>query len=106
MNGGGSRSGATTLRVPGSWTVQAPGVVTDLAVMENDPATCALRVAKVMPGITADAVLAETGFHLDGAADAREVAPPTQEDLRVLRQEVDPAGVYLKAEDAVSGSRR
>ena len=43
---------------------------------------------------------------IDGAADAREVAPPTQEDLRVLRQEVDPAGVYLKAEDAVSGSRR
>jgi glutaconate CoA-transferase subunit B len=81
-------------------------VVTDLAVMENDPATCALRVAKVMPGITADAVMAETGFHLDGAADAQEVAPPTQEDLRVLRQEVDPAGVYLKAEDAVLGSRR
>jgi len=81
-------------------------VVTDLAVMENDPATCVLRVVKVMPGIPVDAVRAETGFRPDVAPDPREVAPPLPEDLRVLRAEVDPAGVYLKAEDAVSGSRR
>ncbi|HKV43189.1 MAG TPA: CoA-transferase [bacterium] len=80
-------------------------VVTDLAVMENDPVTCALRIVKLMPGITVDAVRAETGFRPD-ATDVRDVAAPGAEDLRVLREEVDPDRVYLKQEEPASGSRR
>jgi len=71
-------------------------VVTDLAVMENDPVTCALRIVKLMPGVTVDAVLAETGFRPGMAPHVGEVVPPSVEDLRVLRDEVDPARVYLK----------
>lgn len=71
-------------------------VVTDLAVMENDPVTCALRIVKLAPGITVGTVLAETGFQPAVAQDVGEVVPPTVEDLRVLRDEVDPARVYLK----------
>src|SRR3990172_5509984 len=37
-------------------------VVTDLAVLENDPQTCALRIAALMPGVTVEEVLAATGF--------------------------------------------
>ena len=81
-------------------------VVTDLAVLENDPVTCALRVAQLMPGVTLDAVRAETGFRIEAASQVSEVAPPTPADLRVLRQELDPARVYLKEEEPVSGSRR
>jgi len=81
-------------------------VVTDLAVMASDPATCTLRVTKLMPGITLDAVLAETEFRPAAAPDVCEVAPPTSADLRILRDEVDPGRVYLKAEEPVSGSRR
>lgn len=87
-------------------TVFGVTVVTDLAVMENDPATCALRITQLMPGITIDAVRAETGFRPDVAPAVREVATPTEEHLRVLRDEVDPARVYLKAEEVASGSRR
>ena len=81
-------------------------VVTDLAVMENDPATCVLRIARLMPGVTVDDVLAETGFRPGIAPDIREVSPPAQEDLRVLREEVDPTRVYLKAEESLSSARR
>ncbi len=81
-------------------------VVTDLAVLENDPVTCALRIAKLMPGIAVDVVVEETGFRPDAAPDVSEVAPPTPEDLRVLRDEVDPTRVYLTEEEPVSGSRR
>ncbi len=81
-------------------------VVTDLAVMENDPQTCALRIVRLMPGITVDDVRAETGFRPDVASEIREVAPPDPDALRVLRDEVDPARVYLKSEEAVSTSRR
>ena len=81
-------------------------VVTDLAVLESDPATCALRVVKVMPGITLDTVQAETEFRPDAAPDVGEVALPTPEELRVLRDEVDPGQVYLTAAEPLSGSRR
>ena len=78
-------------------------VVTDLAVMENDPETCALRIVKLMPGITVEAVLGETGFRPAVAQDVRDVAPPTAEELRVLRDEVDPARVYLKEMEPARG---
>ncbi len=81
-------------------------VVTDLAVMENDPKTCALRIVRLMPGITVEQVLAETGFKPDVAPDVRDVAPPAQDVLRVLREEVDPARIYLKSEESVEALRR
>lgn len=81
-------------------------VVTDLAVMENDPVTCALRIVKLMPDVRVEAVQAETGFRPVPAPDAREVAPPSAEDLRVLRDELDPHRVYLKADAPASESRR
>ncbi|MGH2360225.1 MAG: CoA-transferase subunit beta [bacterium] len=76
-------------------------VVTDLAVMENDPNTCALRIVRLMPGITVDAVRTETGFRPDVAPDLRDVPPPDADALRALRHDVDPGRVYLKSEDAV-----
>lgn len=81
-------------------------VITDLAVMENDPETCALRILKVMPGVTIDAVRAETGFRPEVAPGVTEVDPPAPEDLRVLRDELDPARVYLKEEETLPTSRR
>jgi glutaconate CoA-transferase subunit B len=71
-------------------------VVTDLAVLETDPETCALRLAMLMPGVTIADVRAETGFALDAAPDLPVVAPPGAETLRMLRDEVDPGRVYLK----------
>ena len=74
--------------------------------MENDPITCALRIVKVMPGVTTDDVLAETGFRPQLAPGVTEVDPPAPEDLRVLRDELDPARVYLKEEETLPTSRR
>ena len=76
-------------------------VVTDLAVLESDPVTCTLAIARLMPGITVDAVRAQTGFPLDATPGAREVAPPSDEDLRVLREDLDPARIYLKEDEPV-----
>jgi len=81
-------------------------VVTDLAVMENDPQTCALRIVRLMPGIAVEQVLAETGFTPTVAPDLTTVEPPAPDILRVLREEVDPGRVYLKAEESVETVRR
>jgi hypothetical protein len=40
------------------------------------------------------------------APDVRDVAPPAQDVLRVLREEVDPARIYLKSEESVEALRR
>jgi glutaconate CoA-transferase subunit B len=80
-------------------------VVTDLAVMESDPLTCALRIVGLMPGIGVDDVVAETGFRPEAAPTVREVAPPAPGVLRVLRDEVDPARVYLRDDEAVPARR-
>ncbi len=81
-------------------------VVTDLAVMENDPQTCTLRIVRLMPGIAVEQVLAETGFPPDVAPDLTTVEPPAPDVLHVLREEVDPGRVYLKAEESVETVRR
>lgn len=84
----------------------AVAVVTDLAVMENDPDTCALRITSLMPGVTVDDVLAETGFRPDVASLLGAVAPPDPNVLRALREEVDPGRVYLKSDAMVPTPRR
>jgi len=78
--------------------VTHPGitVVTDLAVLEIDPATARLRIARLMPGVSAGRVRDNTGFELGVAAPLGSVEPPSAEQLRVLREDVDPDGVYLK----------
>jgi glutaconate CoA-transferase subunit B len=71
-------------------------VVTDLAVMEIDPATARFRIARLMPGIAVERVRENTGFELPAAAPLGAVEPPRPEEVRLLREEVDPGGIYLK----------
>ncbi|MBI1894182.1 MAG: glutaconate CoA-transferase, partial [Candidatus Rokubacteria bacterium] len=71
-------------------------VVTDLAVLEIDPATGQLRIARLMPGVQVEQVRENTGFELGVATPLCVVEPPNGEQLRVLREEVDPDGVYLE----------
>ncbi len=74
-------------------------VVTDLAVMAVDKKTGKLQVIKLMPGVTLERVQENTGFLLNSLPNPSTVALPTEEDLRILREEVDPDGEYLGKED-------
>jgi glutaconate CoA-transferase subunit B len=71
-------------------------VVTDLCVMETDRSTGKLRVTKLMPGITVDRVYENTGFKPAVPEHPGVVEPPTEEEIRILREEVDPKRIYLK----------
>jgi glutaconate CoA-transferase subunit B len=81
-------------------------VVTDLAVMEHDPDTCALRIVRLMPGIDVARVIEDTGFRPAVASRLQDVAPPAPDVLRILREDVDPGRVYLKADASVETARR
>jgi len=65
-------------------------VITDLAVMGYDDETKRMQVRSLHPGVTLDQVRERTSFPLL-VSDALEQTPaPTAEELRLLRDEVDP----------------
>ncbi|HEX3336476.1 MAG TPA: CoA-transferase [Jatrophihabitans sp.] len=66
-------------------------VVTNLAVLDFATADRSMRIASVHPGVTIEQVEAETGFPLvrDDVATTRE---PTDEELKLLRDVLDPKG--------------
>jgi glutaconate CoA-transferase subunit B len=61
-------------------------VVTDLSVMEPDPATKELTVVSLHPGVTREAVTAATGWPIRFAAAVAETPAPRAEELAVLRE--------------------
>jgi glutaconate CoA-transferase subunit A len=68
-------------------------LVTNLCVFRFDEAENQLVVIETMPGVSRDAIVAETGFKAIFAADCIEMEAPTAEELRVLRDEIDPLGI-------------
>ena len=60
-------------------------VVTDLGLLEPDPATKELVLTHVHPGVGAEDARAATGWELRVADDLRETEAPTAEELTTLR---------------------
>jgi glutaconate CoA-transferase subunit B len=48
------------------------------------------------PGKTAQDAVANTGWPLKVAASVRTTEPVTEKELKILRDELDPTGIYLK----------
>lgn len=71
-------------------------VITDLTVMESSSNTGRFRISKLMPGVSVENVLDETGFRPEVPPTVEEVEAPTEKELRVLREEVDPYELYIK----------
>lgn len=65
-------------------------IITNLCVMGFDEGTRRMVVESVHPGVTREDIVAATGFELLWAADVKDSPPPTAEELRILREEVDP----------------
>lgn len=70
-------------------------VVTDLGIMEPDE-TGELILTALHPGATYEQAAANTGWALKKAAEVRCTEPVTEDELRILREELDPQGIYLK----------
>jgi len=48
------------------------------------------------PGVSAEQVKVNTGWDLKSAAKVALTEPPSAHELRILREELDPTGIYLK----------
>ena len=71
-------------------------VVTNLAVLDFDTPDHRMRVRSVHPGVTVDEAVAATGFELVVPDDVPESRLPTDEELRVIRDVIDPNDLRSK----------
>ncbi|SDS14043.1 CoA-transferase subunit beta [Agrococcus carbonis] len=55
-----------------------------------------LRLVEIHRGVTIDEVVAATGWELEVADDVHTIEQPSAEELRLLRDEIDPKRVYLR----------
>jgi glutaconate CoA-transferase subunit B len=60
-------------------------VITDLGVLQPDPETCELMLTGIYPGVSSSDINDRTGWDLQVADDLAELAPPSDEELTVLR---------------------
>ena len=70
-------------------------VVTNLALMGFDEKTKHMQLLALNPGVTLEQVIENTGFELIIPDRVDHNEPPTVEELRVLREEVDPNRLYI-----------
>ena len=88
LEGGDSRATAGLARGGPS------AVVTTMGVMRFRPETKQIHLASYHPGLSPAKLAENTGFPLD-VGGAVETPTPTQEELRILREQVDPERVFL-----------
>lgn len=70
-------------------------VVSNLAVLGYHPDSKRMMLLSTQPGISIEDVNENTGFELLIPDEVTENPPPTQEELRVLREEVDKDRFYI-----------
>jgi len=68
-------------------------VITTMGILKFDPKTKEMMLVSVHPGVTADAVRANTGWSLKVDVELAQTPEPTKEELAMLKQ-FDPQGYW------------
>ena len=71
-------------------------VITPMAVLRRPDKFGELVISEVHPGLTVAEVQDATGWDIGVADDVRETARPTEEVVRLLREEIDTVRLYLR----------
>ena len=69
-------------------------VVTNLGVFDFEEKSKRMRLISLNPGVTIEDVKDNTGFEILIADNVEYNHPPTEEELTILREKVDPDGLY------------
>lgn len=85
LSGPGAREAAGLPRGTGPYRV-----ITDLAILGYHEETKRMEVRSLHPGVTLEQVKQKTSFELAVAEPLATTAPPSEAELRILREEVDP----------------
>ena len=92
----GGAEQAERIRRQGGWLGRGPSVVvTDLGIWHFDE-TGEMRLDSIHPGATVDEVRSTIGWSPKVADRAATTLAPTQLELRLIREELDPGGAYTR----------
>jgi glutaconate CoA-transferase, subunit B len=69
-------------------------VITDKAILNFANPEREMQLSELYPGVTTKDVQAEVGWPLRMADTIRETAGPTAKELQLIRDELDPQGMY------------
>jgi glutaconate CoA-transferase subunit B len=70
-------------------------VVTNLGILEPDESG-EMVLTHLHPGVQVEQALANTGWPLKVIEPLKITEPPAEDELRILRTELDPQGIFLK----------
>lgn len=68
-------------------------VISPLGIMDFEEQSKRMRLKALFPGVEVDKVIRNTGFELIMPELVQIISAPTSEELRVLRERVDPNGI-------------
>jgi len=68
-------------------------VITNLVYLTFDEDSKRMKIGTIHPGKTIEEIKKSTGFELLEPKDLRKTLPPTEEEINVLRNKVDPLGI-------------
>jgi glutaconate CoA-transferase subunit B len=92
----GAGADAAAARASQGWSGRGPSVVvTDLAVYHFDE-DGQMRLDTLHPGASLEDVNDAMGWQVRVAADVAATPPPSHEELRLIREVLDPAGHYTR----------
>ncbi|HVQ22337.1 MAG TPA: CoA-transferase [Candidatus Saccharimonadia bacterium] len=90
----GGAEAAAKIRTEQGWLGRGPSVVvTDLGIYHFDERG-EMRLDSLHPGATVDSVRGSIGWDVAIAPELAATPPPTPEELRLIREELDPDGAY------------
>ena len=92
----GMRANGRTRRELGMPGAGPTTVITDQGILEADPESGELVLSALYPGATALEVAEEIGWELRSRDRLGEAEPPTDRELHLLREVLDPKRLYLK----------
>ena len=87
LRGGGEREAAGLTRGPSR-------VITDKAIFDFEPESKRMRLVSIHPNITQEDVLANMNFRPIVPDRVPSTELPTAEEIRLIRKEIDPQGMY------------
>jgi len=80
-----------------TWNLSGGGpaaIITNLAILKPNPVTYELEIAEIYPFTTIDEVQRNTGFDIKVAADFKVADLPTEQEIKVIREQLDISGDF------------
>ena len=71
-------------------------VITTRGIFDFEEKSHRMRLLQTFPGETVESIQENTGFELLVADNVSAFQPPTVEEIRLIREEIDPTGIFVK----------